>query len=83
MCHEISGREHEKVVVKSLPRCQDLDIWRSGTVHAVRVASGDPGVKGMARMAESCTGPFEQKKSVGVIRRVSFAARRAQESWHD
>jgi hypothetical protein len=38
----ISRREHEIVVVKPWPRCQDLDVWRSGTVHAVCVASGDP-----------------------------------------
>ena len=41
----ISWREHEKVVVKSWPRCQDLDVWRSGMVHPVCVASGDPDVK--------------------------------------
>ena len=28
--------------MKPWPRCQDLDVWRSGTVHAVCVASGDP-----------------------------------------
>ena len=38
----VSRREHDKVVVKPWPRCQDLDVWRSGTVQAVCVASGDP-----------------------------------------
>ncbi|CAL1156913.1 unnamed protein product [Cladocopium goreaui] len=38
----ISRKEHEKVVVKPWPKCQDLDVWRSNVVQAVCVASGDP-----------------------------------------
>ncbi|CAL1163660.1 unnamed protein product [Cladocopium goreaui] len=34
--------EHEKVIVKPWPKCQDLDVWRSNVVQAVCVASGDP-----------------------------------------
>ena len=45
MGHGDFPSEHEKVVVESWPRCQDLDVWRSGTVHAVCVASGHPEVK--------------------------------------
>ena len=38
----ISRKEHEKVIVKPWPKCQDLDVWRSNVVQAVCVASGDP-----------------------------------------
>jgi len=38
----ISRKEHERVVVKPWPKCQDLDVWRSNVVQAVCVASGDP-----------------------------------------
>ena len=38
----ISRKEHEKVIVKPWPTCQDLDVWRSNVVQAVCVASGDP-----------------------------------------
>ena len=38
----ISRQEHERVVVKPWPKCQDLDVWRSNVVQAVCVASGDP-----------------------------------------
>ena len=31
----ISRKEPEKVIVKSWPRCQDHDAWRSGTVRAI------------------------------------------------
>ena len=39
---ESRGKEHEKVIVKPWPKCQDLDVWRSNVVQAVCVASGDP-----------------------------------------
>ena len=38
----ISIKEHERVVVKPWPKCQDLDVWRSNVVQAVCVAPGDP-----------------------------------------
>ena len=38
----ISRKEHEKVIVKPWPKCEDLDVWRSNVVQAVCVASGDP-----------------------------------------
>ena len=38
----ISRKEHEKVIAKPWPKCQDLDVWRSNVVQAVCVASGDP-----------------------------------------
>ena len=38
----ISRKEHEKVIVKPWPKCQDLGVWRSNVVQAVCVASGDP-----------------------------------------
>jgi hypothetical protein len=38
----ISRKEHERVVDKPWPKCQDLDVWRSNVLQAVCVASGDP-----------------------------------------
>jgi len=38
----ISRKEHEKVIVKPWPKCEDLDVWPSNVVQAVCVASGDP-----------------------------------------
>ena len=49
-------REHEKVVVKPWPRCQDLDVWRSGTDHAVYVASGYPDI----RAWQDCLDPAQK-----------------------
>ena len=49
-------REHEKVVVKPWPRCQDLDVWRSGTDHAVCVASGYPDI----RAWQDCLDPAQK-----------------------
>ena len=50
----ISRKEHEKVIVKPWPKCQDLDVWRSNVVQAVCVASGDPD-SCMEKMAISCS----------------------------
>ena len=31
----ISGKKHERIIVKSWPKCQDFDVWRSNVVQAV------------------------------------------------
>ena len=45
----ISRKEHERVIVKPWPKCQDLDVWRSNVVQAVCVASGDPDTEAWRR----------------------------------
>ena len=53
----ISRKEHEKVVVKPWPKCQDLDVWRSNVVQAVCVASGDPDTAAWRRWLTPATLP--------------------------
>ena len=72
----ISRKEHEKVIVKPWPKCQDLaedlDVWRSNVVQAVCVASGDPDTAAWRRWLTPAQLPYPDYAELAVSGEFRF-----------